>query len=214
MENEMDLISIAEAAKLIGRHEKTIRRWIRKQLDTDPEAREKIVQEAIASGFGYRIDRNYLLAYFPSLLNTQTGQEAGHSPEQNTGQPTGQPSQPLDALIAAKDETIALLKEQVRQQQDELNRKNEQLNTMLERLREQNILLKGYQEKYLLEAPKAQKEVDRQLDTSPEQDTVHSPDQGGQTNPPSMNTNHKPRKRSQKSEQAQRKGFLSFFRRK
>jgi hypothetical protein len=236
MGDTMDLISIADAAKLIERHEKTIRRWIKKQLETDPKAKENIIQEAIASGFGYRINREYLLAHFPSPLNRSPEQADGQSTGHEARQPTGQPTSPSDPVIAAKDETITLLKEQVKQQNEELNRKNEQLSKMLERLREQNILLKGYQDKYLLEAPKERKDMDNPLDTLPRQptghETVHSPEQAGQPNSIGMDKNHKRSRPQEKQanakathkttkptkkvdqEKPQRKGLFSFLRRK
>jgi uncharacterized coiled-coil protein SlyX len=231
----MNLISIADAAKLLGRHEKTVRRWIKKQQAADPQSGKRIVQEAIASGFSYRVDRGYLLAHFPAQADGPPGQDSVRPPGEDTEQHTRQPTHPADPLAAAKDETIAILKEQVRQQQEELKRKNEQLNTMLERLREQNILLKGYQEKYLLEAPREEREVDSQLDTKSEQPTgqytVHSHEPNGQAKPSSMDKNHKRKestgknreekstnklhdRRAHKTEQAKRKGFFSFLRRK
>jgi hypothetical protein len=231
----MDLITIADAAKLTGRHEKTIRRWIKKQLSTDEQAQEKIVRNTIASGFTYRVDKDYLLAHSPPLdipPEQTAGQDIVHPPEQSSGQSV----HPPDLLLAAKDETIGLLKDQVRLQQEELSSKNEQLKTMLERLREQNILLKGYQEKYLLEAPRSQEGMDGSLDT-PEQSSQHPagqgtvlpPEQGRQANPADTGTNHKrkeptlPRKgerlsnrhsekRATKPEQPKRKGFFSFLR--
>lgn len=234
----MDLISIADAAKLLGRHEKTVRRWIKKQQAADPQSEGRIVQEAIASGFSYRVDRDYLLAHFPfqdTQVDSLPGLGSVHPPGEDTGQHTRQPTHPADPLAAAKDETIAILKEQVRQQQEELKRKNEQLSTMLERFREQNILLKGYQEKYLLEAPREERETDSSLDTQGEQPTgqhtVHSHEPDGQGKPSSMDKNHKRKeltgtvreekstnklhdRKAHKTEQAKRKGFFSFLRRK
>src|SRR4051794_28973681 len=226
----MDFITISDAAKLTGRHEKTIRRWIKKQLDTDTQAQEKIVRDTIASGFTYRVDKDYLLTHSPPL-DTPPEQTAG----QDTVHPPKQSTPPPNPLLAAKEETIALLKEQVRLQQEELSSKNDQLNTMLERLREQHILLKGYQEKYLLDAPREQNEVDSSLDITGQptgkatgQDTAHPPEQGRQANPARMDTNHKQKeptttqkkgkspnrkseKGAQKSEPPKRKGFFSFL---
>jgi hypothetical protein len=153
----MELLSIAEAAQLTGRHEKTIRRWIKKQLDTDPQAKDKIVQESIASGFTYRIDKDYLLSHSPTPLDSLPTQDSEHSPPQDTRQTTQQ----TDQVIQAKDETIALLKQQILLQQDQLKQKDDQIKTILERARETNVLLKGYQETLLLGAPK--------------QDAVHHP---------------------------------------
>jgi hypothetical protein len=228
----MDLISIADAAKLLGRHEKTVRRWVKKQQATDPQSKGRIIQEAIASGFSYRVDRDYLLAHFPAQAEGLPGQDSVRPPGEDTGQHTQQPTHPAGPLAAAKDETITILKEQVRQQQEELRSKNEQLNTMLERLREQNILLKGYQEKYLLEAPR---EVDSPLGTQggqpTGQDTVYPTEPDGQAKPSSMDKNHKQKEpvgrrkgekftnkqndgKSHKTEQPKRKSFFSFLRRK
>lgn len=74
----MNLISIADAAKLLGRHEKTVRRWIKKQQEANPQAREKIVQEVIASGFSYRVDRDYLLTNFPAQEDSPPGRDSVH----------------------------------------------------------------------------------------------------------------------------------------
>src|SRR4051794_33583098 len=119
----MDLLSIAEATKLTRRHEKAIRRWIKRQLDSDPQAKVKIVQEAIASGFSYRIDKDYLLTHSPTPLGSPPIQGGVQSPGQDTEQDTRQHVYPSSPLIVAKDETITLLKEQIRQQQEELNKK-------------------------------------------------------------------------------------------
>lgn len=218
----MDLLTIADAAKLTERHEKTIRRWIKKQLDIDAEARAKIVQEAIAGGFGYRIDRDYLLAHFPTPLDNFPGRVGVQSPEPGAGHSTGQPIQSSTPLIAAKDETIALLKDQIKHQNEELGRKNEQVNTLLERLREQNILLKGYQDKYLLEASKESTGMDSPPRETSAQDTGQAPGQGRQANFADSGTNHqrkesnvkkrKAERKPQGTEQPQRKGWLSFLR--
>src|SRR5215218_3736057 len=119
----MGFITIAEAAKLTGRHEKTIRRWIKKQLEKDPQAKDRIVRDTIASGFTYRVDKDYLLTNSPPLDTPEQSSQhaAGQGTVHNPEQPTGQPVHPPDPLIEAKDETITLLKEQVKQQQEELS---------------------------------------------------------------------------------------------
>jgi predicted RNase H-like nuclease (RuvC/YqgF family) len=48
--------------------------------------------------------------------------------------------QPSHAEVQAKDETISILKKQ-------LEEKDEQIKTLMERMREANVLLKGYQDK-------------------------------------------------------------------
>jgi hypothetical protein len=227
----MELLSIAEAAQLTGRHEKTIRRWIKKQFDTDPQAKEKIVQESIASGFTYRIDKDYLLTHSPTPLDSPPTQDSEHSPPQDTRQTTQQ----TDQVIQAKDETIALLKQQILLQQDQLKQKDDQIKTILERARETNVLLKGYQDKLLLEAPQ-QKSIDstvpNQSRQSHRQSTVRSSRQGRQSNMTGTDINRQQKKaadnkteakparkqahkaESAKEEQKKRKGFFSFLRRK
>jgi hypothetical protein len=224
----MELLSIAEAAQLTGRHEKTIRRWIKKHLDTDPQAKEKIVQESIASGFTYRIDKDYLLSHSPTPLDSPPQQGGDHSPPQDTRQTPQQ----TDQVIQAKDETIALLKEQLLLQQEQLRQKDEQIKTILERARETNVLLKGYQETLLLGAPKNDA-VDSTPPTqgaqSSEQSTVQSNRQGRQAESTGTNISHRqkhqgerqrgakathrqPQKLAQKpTEQPKKKGFFSWL---
>jgi hypothetical protein len=84
----MDFITIAEAAKLTGRHEKTIRRWVKKQLEKDPHAKDRIVRDTIASGFTYRVDKDYLLTDSPPLDTPE--QSSQHTAGQGTVLPPEQ----------------------------------------------------------------------------------------------------------------------------
>ena len=221
----MDLLSIAEAATLTGRHEKTIRRWLKKQLDSDPKAKEKIVQESIASGFTYRIDKDYLLTHSPTPLDS--------SPQQESEQDTRQTTLQTDQVIQAKDETITLLKQQILLQQEQLQQKDEQIKTILERARETNVLLKGYQDNLLLEAHQQKKSIDstapNKARQSHRQSTVQLGRQGRQSNSTATDTKQKQKKASDKhseakpahkqpedieatkQEQVKRKGFFSFL---
>jgi hypothetical protein len=159
------MITLPQASKQTGKHEDTIRRLIKNLLKTDPQAKEKIKQEQTVRGFHYLIDEEYLLQHLQPLQkrnsknsgNDKTASnQPPHQPLNNVAhQPLKNSSQgmyqPTYAEVKAKDETIAILKKQ-------LDEKDEQIKTLLERSRETNILLKGYQDKYLLEAPQEKKE--------------------------------------------------------
>jgi hypothetical protein len=150
------MLTLPQASRQTGKHEDTIRRLIKNLLKTDHQAKEKIKQEQTPRGFYYLIDEEYLLQHLQPLqtkksknpvnakiaMNQPLRQplnNVAHQPLQNTYQPTY-------AEVKAKDETITILKKQ-------LEEKDEQIKTLLERSRETNVLLKGYQDRYLLEAP-------------------------------------------------------------
>jgi sperm tail-like protein len=159
------MITLPQASKQTGKHEDTIRRLIKNLLKTDPQAKEKIKQEQTVRGFHYLIDEEYLLRHVQPLQTRNSKNSANnktasnqplrqglnnveHQPLKNSPQAMYQPTY---AEVKAKDETIGILKKQ-------LEEKDEQIKTLLERSRETNILLKGYQDKYLLEAPQKRKE--------------------------------------------------------
>src|SRR5918998_5423080 len=176
----MELLTIAQASELTGKSEHAIRRLIKHIIETDRKAEEKIKHEPIANGsFRYSIEKNYLLLHVPSP-NTQDNEYLTQSNMQNNTQPSmqsdtqakirpnGQKSsqnlqpntQGYNLLLTAKDETIEVLKNQIKQRDEQLKQKDEQIrkkddqiNQFLERDRETNILLKGYQDRYLLESP-------------------------------------------------------------
>jgi hypothetical protein len=91
-------------------------------------------------------------------------------------------------------ETIDLLKEQLKQ-------KDKQIEQLLERGRETNILLKGYQDRYLLAAPK------QTTGKNPVSGTAAENHQG-------KSEQRKPSKltaQPAKPKQPQKKGFFSWF---
>ena len=194
------MLTLPQASKQTGKHEDTIRRLIKNLIKTDQKAKEKIKQEQTPRGFHYLIDEEYLLQHLQSLqmkkpknsVNDKTAlnqplrqplNNVAHQPPQGTHQPTY-------AEVKAKDETIAILKKQ-------LEEKDEQIKTLLERGRETNVLLKGYQDRYLLEAPIQ---------------TPNPPPAGNQQAKSEQRKPHKPTKQPAKQNQQQkRKGFFSWF---
>jgi hypothetical protein len=158
---QQSLLRISQVSQLTGKHEDTIRRLIKHLLKTDPQATEKITQEKTVRGFHYLIDEEYILKHVQPLHHpasskndvdskTASNQPLHQSLNKDMQQPLQQGlRQPTYAELKAKDETIAILKKQLEQ-------KDEQISQLLERGRETNVLLKGYQERYLLEAPRGQ----------------------------------------------------------
>jgi hypothetical protein len=174
---------------------------IKNLLKTDQQAKEKIKQEKTPRGFHYLIDEGYLLKHLQplqvkkskNLVNDKTTlnqplrqplNNVAHQPMQSTNQPTY-------AEVKAKDETIAILKKQ-------LEEKDEQIKTLLERGRETNVLLKGYQDRYLLEAPIQ---------------TPNNHPAGNQQAKSEQRKPHKPTKQpSKQNQQQKKKGLFSWFR--
>jgi hypothetical protein len=223
------MITLPQASKQIGKHEDTIRRLIKNLLKTDPQAKEKIKQEQTVRGFHYLIDEEYLLQHVQPLQtrnskNSVNGKTASNQPlRQGLNNVEHQPMknsyqamyQPTLAEVKAKDETISILKKQ-------LDEKDGQIKTLLERSRETNILLKGYQDRYLLGAPQKKKEekTDHNADVKSSDQTVEK-----QTEPekPAIKSEVKQKGASPKQKRAkqlkkpekkptQKKGFFSFLR--
>lgn len=197
---QQSLLRISQVSQLTGKHEDTIRRLIKHLLKTDPQAPENITQEKTVRGFHYLIDKEYILRHVQPLQQTASSKNdagsktASHQPlHQSLNKDMQQPlqqglRQPTYAELKAKDETIAILKKQLEQ-------KDEQISQLLERGRETNVLLKGYQDRYSLEAPRGQ----------------HTEKQGQETAKVKP-TDKSPQKGKKKPEQPQKKGFFSFLR--
>jgi hypothetical protein len=210
----MQMLTIAEAAKLTERHPDTIRRLIKRLLKEDDRAQDNIKQELVGGGFSYHISSDYLLEHIkvpsatvempmqqPRHTDAHTkfadGQHTPQNISDRSDQPHGSrhadtqayPLQSQHADVQLLRETIDLLKEQ-------LTVKDKQIEQLLERGRETNILLKGYQERYLLEAPNGRKEEEE----IEEKTIVVKP-----------NRKQSQKNRVQKSEPPKRKGFFSFF---
>lgn len=194
------MLTLPQASKQTGKHEDTIRRLIKSLLKTDQKAKEKIKQEQTPRGFHYLIDEDYLLQHLQPLhikksKNSVNGKTALNQPLRQplnnvAHQPLQNNHQPTYAEIKAKDETIAILKKQ-------LEEKDEQIKTLLERSRETNVLLKGYQDRYLLEAPIQ---------------TPNTPPAGNQQTKSEQRKPHKPTKPPVKqNKQQKKKSFFSWF---
>jgi hypothetical protein len=173
------------------------------------------MQELVNGGFSYRISKDYLLAHIqvPSANIEMPMQESTHAnmhtkfangqqnPQDNSQQ-SKQPhmgmhtdtqansTQMRDADTQVLRETIDILKGQLRE-------KDKQIEQLLERGRETNFLLKGYQDRYLLEAP---------IQTP----NIHPA--GNQQSKSEQKKPHKPTKQSSKPNQSQKKkGLFSWF---
>jgi hypothetical protein len=194
------MLTLPQASKQTGKHEDTIRRLIKNLLKADQKAKEKIIQEQTPRGFHYLIDEEYLLQHLQSFqmkkpknsVNDKTAlNQPLRQPLNNVAhQPMKSTNQPTYAEVKAKDETIAILKKQ-------LEEKDEQIKTLLERGRETNVLLKGYQDRYLLEAP---------------MQIPNAPSAGNQQAKSDQRKPTKPTKQTAKQNQQQKKkGFFSWL---
>jgi hypothetical protein len=219
------MITLPQASKQTGKHEDTIRRLIKNLLKTDPQAKDKIKQEQTVRGFHYIIDEEYLLQHVQPLQTRNSKNSADDKTASNQPlrqglnnvehQPLKNTYQPTYAEVKAKDETITILKKQ-------LEEKDGQIKTLLERSRETNILLKGYQDRYLLDAPQKKKEertdqnteakspdkpVEKQ--TPPVKPAIKSELKQKEASPKQTRTKQ-PKKPEQKP--PKKKGFFSFLR--
>jgi hypothetical protein len=196
------MLTLPQASKLTGRHEDTIRRLVKRLLKTDQVAKEKIIQEKTIRGFHYLIDQEYLVTKLQPLQASNKGggktssNQPKHQPSNNVAhQPLQTNLQPSYAELKAKDETIAILKKQLEQ-------KDEQISHLLERGRETNILLKGYQDRYLLEAPK--QTTGKNIVGSTAAENLQST---SEPRKPHKLTKQPPKPKQQQ----QKKGFFSWF---
>jgi predicted transcriptional regulator len=70
---QQPMITLPQASKLTGRHEDTIRRFIKQLLKTDPVAKDKITQQKTVRGFYYLIDQEYLVSKLQPLQSSNKG---------------------------------------------------------------------------------------------------------------------------------------------
>ena len=226
----MDYLSIEEASQLTTKNPTTIRRLIKKLLEKDQTAKNNIQQEKTVSGFRYKIDKEYLLTHMQPI----------HSPEQQRTQQPIRQTQHIStqeklsedtSLLKAKDETIGKQDETIAILREQLKQKDEQIKEMLKRDGERNILFHKFQDALMLEAPNKNStftDTPIQKPIQPvTQDTVH---QGIQPIQPvekvtsnELTRKHQPRKRfgtkpkfgkgdkPKNSEKPKKKGLFSWF---
>ena len=153
----MDLLSIEEASQLTKKNPTTIRRLIKKLLQTDQESKDKIQQEKTVSGFRYKIDKTYLLTHAQPISSPiqESIQQPKHQPLQIPAHQDRQEQKLVDvSLLKAKDETIVKQDETIAILKEQLKQKDEQIREMLKRDGERNILFHKFQDALMLEAPK------------------------------------------------------------
>jgi hypothetical protein len=147
-------VSIAQAIKLTGKSENTIRRLIYELQKTNKELATKVISKSPTGA--YQIETTFLQSRYPLLSTNENPMSSTHGIPTSTKSTTHETTQTLDPVIKAKDETIAVLKSQLEKQtadyKEQLNRRDEQMKMLLERMRENNIILQG------LTLPSPQKE--------------------------------------------------------
>lgn len=217
------MLTIQEATQITGKSQKTIRRLIKRLLQTDKSASKKIQQVPYLGGFTYKIDQDYLVQQFqlPTPVDTlnnpsgtpQSVQEGSHSVPND------------DALLKSKDETISVLKTEI----DQLHKT---IGELLERDKERNILFHKFQDALMLEAPKQRVDTDNLSVQEVTSQDVQEGRQEEQSKPQSSDINHQQKaksgkqetgksirkqtnkSKSTKHEQPKKKGFFSFLTRK
>ena len=149
----MTYLSIKEATEQTGKNEKTIRRLIKRNES------KKYIQ--LKEGKLY-INSDYLYnIYKPGHLSTQ---EFGHLSTQKDGQldnieiPENEENKPdyLKEVLKSKDDTIQLLSTQIDTLTRQLDNKDTTINQLIERTREQNIIIQSIQEKITKQLPASQ----------------------------------------------------------
>ncbi|MGI8419219.1 MAG: hypothetical protein ACR2LN_01090 [Candidatus Levyibacteriota bacterium] len=165
-----DFITLQQASELSGKSLITIRRLVKELIESkDPEIKKVLKGGKLAENANvpYLIYREFLIEklgltnqtttheYSNAKVNTQQGEPmSSQMSKQNeqtttheTTQDTGTSTHLSTQILQAKEETIAILKDQLKQ-------KDEQIKQMLERDRERNLLFKNFQSALQIEAPK------------------------------------------------------------
>lgn len=214
------MLTIQEASQVTGKSQKTIRRLIKRLLQTDKSASKKIQQVPYPGGFTYKIEQDYLLGQFQPPTPADTLSNSNRIPQSGQEDIHRIPSD--DPLLKSKDETISVLKTEI----DQLHKT---IGELLERDKERNILFHKFQDALMLEAPKQRVDTDNLSVQKVTSQDVQEDRQEGQAKPQSLDINHQQkekkgkqeasksnRKQSHKSkstkqEQPKKKGFLSFL---
>lgn len=210
-------VTIAEAIKITGKSENTIRRLIYNLQKTDKALFERVI---IKSSTGaYQIETEFLSAKYPSLSTNEQVMGSTHEIPMGNHSPTHQSTQTPDPIIRAKDETIAILKSQLEKQaseyKEQLNKKDEQMKMMFERMRENNIIMQGP----ALPTPQkgtAQEHTGVITDTAEGiRKSTHDVPVGNQDEQPKTHVagtkNQQKKPRSKKPDKPKKKGILSWF---
>lgn len=127
-------LDIQQAARLTNKNDTTIRRLI-KQPTSKPYVR-------VTNGKLY-IDQSYLFGIYPPVQEASPPVQEPISVHSPTQEPTHSPMQSIDKLLQAKDETIEILR------QDVIG-KERVIGQLIERAREQNIIIQSLQDKVKL----------------------------------------------------------------
>ncbi len=223
-----DFITLQQASILTGKSLITLQRFVNGLLDAnEPDLHNVLKGEKLSKSQNepYRIDKNFLLAkmsnrastpdYSSAYAETQPNEAASTQTNTQNPQMSRHESTQEDAgithvstqVIQAKDETIAILREQLKE-------KDEQIKAMLERDRERNILFRNFQGALQIEAPKTSPAGDEQSPTTQEQAMSNQdlapdwlkPEKARDTQTPATSKKH-PAKRTTRAKNGTPKAF-------
>lgn len=213
-------VTIAEAVKLTGKSENTIRRLIYELQRINKDLAANVIQKSSAGS--YQIEEEFLYSKYPPVGTNE--QPKGNNSTAHQG------TQEIDPVITAKDETISILKSQLERQaadfKEQLQKRDEQMKMALERMRENNIII----QQLALPAPQKEPTTIETLETvksthESNHEVTHDVPTGNPSEQPkyqNMGTMHKQAKTAEKQKlkinkrpkTQERKGFFSFFRKK
>jgi DNA-binding transcriptional MerR regulator len=152
------LITLTEAADITGKSLTTITRLARQYENTDHVKRY---------GKKFFISSEFVKKTYPLISHDE-------SPEPN-------PHSPASEVAEAKNETITLLKdllkqkdEELKQKNKELERKDDQIDSLIERMRESNIILQNLQTRLQIPQNFTETQVFEQ-EPQPDQPHPHTP---------------------------------------
>jgi hypothetical protein len=146
--------TVAEARKLTGKSESTLKRLLREIVaepnhpergSVQPSPEEVARLRAAGQQYVWRIDRELLLRRFP--LKEEEGAGAG------PGAAAGKPGHAGELVVQVLQEQLQSKDEQIRSLQTQLDRKDDQIANMNERQRETNVLMRELQQRLALAPP-------------------------------------------------------------
>lgn len=142
------MITIKQSAEKVGRSELTIRRLIKSSLLDNPKLLGKTISQRKGA---YVVDEAWLESQYPvaSPKNDPITQQTTLD-EQIVQVATSQ----AEALVHAKNETIALLSRELDLLTEQLKAKDEQIGSMNQRASETNVLMARLQERLAIDAPR------------------------------------------------------------
>lgn len=164
----MEFLTVKEATKHVGKSESTIKRLLR-EITGNPDHVDRYLIEPphdeverrkeAGEPYVWKISTELLEKRYPPET---TSEEGSDDPEKT--EPNGAVT---DAIVAVLREQLRSKDRQIETLEKQLDRKDEQISNNNERMREQNILMKELQERLAIAPP--QKPADIVLDAQAEE---------------------------------------------